>query len=140
MIITSLPSPETVNALLKVYFDTYEKIYPLFASDDIWREVSEFWENPQDADDAWLSQLYMMLALACQSVTCWAGQSEDYLDAAGAAFQRSPFMSAPKLSTLRTLCMMAIAKQSELITMDDYTSLWVLMGYVVRTAMGKCLS
>ncbi|KAI9738423.1 MAG: hypothetical protein M1834_008926 [Cirrosporium novae-zelandiae] len=148
LVLQFLPNRATVEMLVENYMNTFERTHRLFHPSTFRAELSKFWDNQEETSDAWLSQLLMMLSLSCQSAPQSAfdgldddrtGLAEKCLDAAEATFKRSPFMTYPDVAVVRTLCMMAVAKAMDIVTLDDSGSLWMLMGFIVRLAMSMSL-
>jgi hypothetical protein len=144
-----LPPKPFTEKLVEQYLSTFEKNYPLLDRDEFKDELVIFWSCPDTVDDAWLAQLYMMLALACYANPSLPPQEVEFnfafssarcVDGAEAALLRKgSFMTKPDLTTLRVLSLLAIAKQLDIVTLDDSDGSWVFMGFVMRIAMSMCL-
>lgn len=141
-ILTSLPEEHLIKTYTDSYLNSFERTHRLLHGPTFRKELQDFLQNPDDVDIAWLSQLFMMLALGYQGTRgVESGNREDltivdiYLDGAEACLLLSPFMWRPTLTVLRTLCMMVIAKQIDIVSMDDPDALWTLIGMVVRLAI-----
>lgn len=143
-IIDSLPPRHIVEALVKCYFQSCEITHRLFHPLQFWDEMHAFWSNPNQVLDGWLAQLCMILALGCQTAPEYLFQNtarsasewtDVFLEGAQLCFGRSPFMSMPNLTTIRTLCLMVMAKMLELIKGSTPSEVVFLMGFVTRLAM-----
>jgi hypothetical protein len=144
-----LPPKPFTEKLIEQYLSSFERIFPLLDLDEFWVELAAFWTCPDGVDDAWLAQLYMMLALACYANPNLQSQEVDFdfvcpsprcVDGAEAALLRKgSFMTKPDLTTLRVLSLIAIAKQMDIVTLDDSDGAWIFMGFVMRIAMSMCL-
>jgi hypothetical protein len=144
-----MPPKSITEELIKRYLDTFEKNYPLLEPDEFGAELINFWTCPEAVDDAWLAQLYMMLALACYASPDLSFREAEFdseslssrcVDGAEAALlRRGHFMTKPDLTTLRVLALLAIGKQMDIVTLDDSDGAWIFMGFVMRVAMSMCL-
>lgn len=99
-------------------------------------------------EDAWLSQLFIVLALGCQTapecVLHCTGRSssqwsESLLEVAQLCFRKVPYMVAPTLTTVRTLCMMVLAEMLGLVKGTSSTQIVSLMGFLSRQALAMQL-
>ena len=149
--LAELPERATVEALVNCYLVTFDKLFPLLDPPAFQREVAEFYQNPSGVRNEWLAQLYMVLALACYASPACSlesypggieGLSGQLLNGAEAAFTQTSFLLNPchrQFTTTRVLCMIAIAKQLDIMTHNDSDTCWQYMGLVVRLAMGLWL-
>lgn len=142
-ILSFLPEKGLLVALVESYMITFEVIHPLLSPLDFKQQL-EHLRSDSTPSISWLAQLYMMLALGgnaiSQQVLDQHGKTRDgligsCLDGAEAAFLRTPFASKPDLNALQALCMIAIAKQIDLITNNDSDGLWSFMGFVIGLAI-----
>ncbi|KAF2427390.1 hypothetical protein EJ08DRAFT_699617 [Tothia fuscella] len=144
-----LPDRQLAEQLIDSYSNTFDRSFPLLDPDDFRAELTNFWVRPDTVSDAWLSQLYMILALGCYSspnisfqdvVGGASGLAERFIDGAEMNFMaRNHFMTKPDLTSLRVLCLLCIGKQMDMITLDDSDGAWVFMGFVMRIGMSMCL-
>ncbi|KAL1961978.1 hypothetical protein VTN77DRAFT_713 [Rasamsonia byssochlamydoides] len=148
LILKRLPSRHAVEALVANYMHTFEKIYRLLHPPTFQEELSRFWQNPTQESDAWISQLFIILSLSCQSapqhVMDAAGSSRGrlvstFLESSEVILMHSSFLDFPDLTVIRTLCMMAIAKDLDIATVKASGGLWALLGLIVRLAMSISL-
>ncbi|KLU84048.1 hypothetical protein MAPG_03094 [Magnaporthiopsis poae ATCC 64411] len=142
-VLNSLPPRAIADALLCNYMTTFEKTHRMLHPAQFHQELEEFWADRESVLDGWLAQLCAMMALGCQSAaeelfdgtgntaTQW---TEVLLDGAQTSLCRSPFMLMPNLTTIRTMCMMAICKMMGLRGTDP-RQVASLMALVVRLAM-----
>ncbi|KIH95144.1 hypothetical protein SPBR_03523 [Sporothrix brasiliensis 5110] len=121
-ILASLPSDDVVDTLVNHYLDSFGATHCLFHPAQLRYEVQQFYDARSEVSDEWLAQLCMILALGAESLPdslfSGSGQSSTewsniFLNAAQASFGRSSYMVAPTLCTVRTLCMMLLAKLVE---------------------------
>jgi len=144
----SLPSKALAEALVSHYLVTIDKLYPLLDPVRIKQELQEFWNDPGSVSDAWLAQLYMILALSCYSkpVSLFEGVDdtpsallERCLEAAEACYTtRSAYFKRTNYTDLRILCMIVIAKMVDVLPEPD--TVWTFVGLVVRMAMAMHLN
>ncbi|KAK1755092.1 hypothetical protein QBC47DRAFT_382728 [Echria macrotheca] len=143
-VLEGFPPPQVVSTLIQSYFSTFESTHRLVYRQEFADELNAFWINNAQLSEEWLAQFSMMLALGCQAAPGRALAStgrtvEDwtdmFLDAAQFFLGRSPYFAAPTLTTLRTLCLAAIARMMEIVKGGDMSHLVVLMGYVSRLAL-----
>lgn len=132
-----LPPRDVVEAFVNNYLHTFETTHRLLHIPTFNDEMRQFWENPGSVSNAWLAQLLMMLALGCPR-----GQREKdigavdtFLDLAEAYLNSTPFMYKPNLEILRTMCMMVLAKQIDIVAFDDSDAVWSFLGLIVRLAI-----
>lgn len=140
-----LPPRALAEQLVENYLNTYETIHPLLDIPSFRDEFFRLWTQPESVTDAWLVQVYLMIALSCYSaydisfagvVGGHTGLSERCVDGAEAAMMaRGLFVTKPDLTILRAFCMLLIAKRIDIITLDDLGSQWSLLGFVQRVAM-----
>ncbi|TPX06995.1 uncharacterized protein E0L32_011063 [Thyridium curvatum] len=142
-IVDSLPPRHIVEALVSSYMNSIELTHGLLHPLLIQNELDYFWKNRHGVLDGWLAQLLMMLALGAQSMPDYildgAGRSKSqwtdfFLESAQISLSRSPFMAAPDITTVRTLCMMVIAQMTELRG-GDPNQLTCAMGFTTRMAI-----
>ncbi|ROV99924.1 hypothetical protein VMCG_06160 [Cytospora schulzeri] len=148
-ILEHLPPRTLVLDLVDNYMATYEKSHRLLHPAQFQRELLDFYAAPEDAPANWVAQLLMMLALSTKSApqrlvdmlekSTRDSISRNFLQWAEAFLRRSPYVNLPDLCTVRTLCMMAIAKGLDVDTPAHSRGLWGLVGFVVRLAMTMVL-
>lgn len=147
-ILESLPPPQVVTGLVQAYFDTFETTHRLLHHLEFAEELNTLWINNNQLSEAWLAQLCMVLALGCQAaaspVLASTGHSPEdwtdiFLDAAQFFFSQSQYFTAPTLTTLRTLCLAAMARMMEIDKGAESKQLVYLMGLVTRMAMAMNL-
>jgi hypothetical protein len=107
------------------------------------REVSCFWEQPAEASDSWLAMFTALLYLGCevlQSVTAESDQtmkvtSAQLIEASRGFLHRTSFMVYPDLDTIRTLCLVVVAKQTSHMSCEAMDSAWCLTGLITRLGL-----
>lgn len=142
-IVQSLPPRQVVEALVTCYFQSCEVTHRLFHPLQFWDELHAFWSSRDNVSDGWLAQLLMMLAIGCQSAPDYlfqnTGRSQSqwtdaFLQGAQICFGRSAYMASPNLTTVRTLCLMVMAKMLEIVKGSTSVQIVALMGFVTRMA------
>ncbi|KAL1968242.1 hypothetical protein VTN77DRAFT_2077 [Rasamsonia byssochlamydoides] len=144
-ILTYVPDRTTTVSLIENYLQTIERTHPLLHVPTFWDELSRFWANPAAVDDGWLAQLLVMLALGYEAsegddqVSTSKDTEEEvlhkFLRGAETCLKSTPFLFVPNLTTLRTLCMMVLAKRTTASSCLELDSCGPLMATVVRLAM-----
>jgi hypothetical protein len=140
-IISILPSRDIVESFVDNYILTFEGTHRLLHIPTFKTELARFWEVPQGVEDDWLAQLFIILALGCPR-----GRREEdaslvdmFLDGAETYLSRTPFLYKPNMTTLRTMCMMVIAKHIDIVSIDDSDAGWSFLGLILRLAMASGL-
>lgn len=132
-----------VEALVSCYFQSCEVTHRLFHPVQFWDELHAFYNGTEQIQDAWLAQLFMVLALGCQTVPDYvlhptgkthSQLTEAFLEGAQICFGRSPYIAAPNLTSVRTLCLMVLAELLELVRGTSSTQIVSLMGFLTRLA------
>ncbi len=134
---------ETHRARHKTYVDAYLALYqplhPILDPPRFLAEMARFWDNPADTHVNWLAEMLMVLALGSFAIESRGGRDPgstvELCMAAEACLARTPFMLRPTVSTMRTLCLMLLAKQVINGTCWSFDSCWALLGVVVRLAV-----
>jgi hypothetical protein len=138
-----LPPREVADALIRRYLDTIEKAHHFFHTPTFEAELQHFWEQPDDAEDSWLSMLFVILSLGCEAHNIisinTADMATNFLDAAQGFLHRTPFMAHPNLDTIRTLCLMVLAKKTWHMSCNVMDASWCLTGIIVRLAISMGL-
>lgn len=147
-LVAQLPPRQVVEALVTCYFQSCEVTHRLFQPLQFWDELSSFWNSPNQVSDGWLAQLLMVLAIGCQNAPDYlignTGRSQSqwidvFLEGAQISFGRSPYMTSPNLTTVRTLCLMVLARMLEIVKGSTSSQIVSLMGFVTRLAMSMQL-
>lgn len=144
-ILSYIPDRSTTESLVQKYIDTIERTYRLLHIPTFKDELSRFWANPTAVEDEWLAQLCMILALGYHASNVKL-QSPIYNDVdrtmldrffsgAEASLKRTSFMFIPTITTIRTLCIMVIAKQVIASSCHELDSCAPLMAMIVRLSM-----
>ncbi len=102
--------------------------------------VDKFWNDPKSIEVSWLASFLMVLALGSFAVTREPDPTAEFCMAAEACLSKTPFMALPDISTIRTLCLIVLAKQTVNATCQTFDSCWALLGIVMRAAVGMDLN
>ncbi|UNI19535.1 hypothetical protein JDV02_005715 [Purpureocillium takamizusanense] len=144
------PSLEPVRQLLEThrarhelyvdaYLALYQPLHPVIDTPRFLTETARFWDDPSGTHVGWLAEMLMVMALGCFAVESRGGRDPEstveLCMAAEACLARTPFMLRPTVSTMRTLCLMLLAKQVINGTCWSFDSCWALLGVVVRLAV-----
>jgi hypothetical protein len=142
-VIQSIPPQQVVHRLVRAHLQAFEPIYRLFHPPQLEEELNAFWADNTSCAEEWLAQLFMVLALGSHTTpepilrgtgplmeSCTAR----FLDAAQFCFSRSPYLSAPTLTSVRILCLTVIARLLE-VKGAETSQLLSLTGFLTRTAM-----
>lgn len=143
-VLRSFPPNHVIDVLVGNYLNTFGATHYLFHPSQL------HYDFDTAVSDEWLAEFCMVLGLGAetapeylfaglaQSATAWVST---FMSAAQASFGRSLYMTAPSLSTVRTLCMMVIAKLAEVPGSGGssggnwtYAPLVSLMALTVQTA------
>jgi len=141
-----LPPKMVVDMLTDHYFLAVDKLFPLLDTLTFKEELESFWNEPDSVSDAWLAQLYLILALSCYSSPASslegipggpAAFAKRCIDAAEVTFSTRSFMKRTDLTDIRVLCLIAICKMSDLTPESD--NVWTFVGLVTRLGMAMYL-
>jgi hypothetical protein len=134
--VTRLIDSERVNC--QKYIDTYVELLdcvnPIIDTIQFARELEHYWRDPQAFNLCWLSQLLMVMGLGCFSLSEESHVATELMMAAEACLMQTPFMFRPTILTLRTMCLMVVAKQVCNATCWSVDSCWSLLGLLIRMA------
>jgi hypothetical protein len=137
---------ETIRALLKrtdssakdylnSYLNTIEPLYPVLHGQPVTHEVEQVRAKSPSVNLSWLAQYLMVLGLGCFASSGNKEPSMDFYLAAEACLNQTPFSFRPNMYTLRTLCLMMIAKQAISTNCWAVDSCWALVGLIVRLSL-----
>ncbi|KAM7197794.1 Fungal specific transcription factor domain containing protein [Naviculisporaceae sp. PSN 640] len=143
-VISTFPSRKLVETLAQCYFAAFEPTHRLINQQEFAYELNSFWMDHTQTSDVWLTQLCMMLALGCRAapneVFRGSGRSaEDWtdtlLDSAQYFYGGRLSSLTPTLTTMRSLCLLIIARTMDIVKGSTVAQLESLMGMTVRLAM-----
>ncbi|OAQ65466.1 C6 transcription factor [Pochonia chlamydosporia 170] len=123
------------DRFINSYMNIYQIVHPIIDEEQFRDRVSAYWDDPSSVDVAWLSQFLMVLALGQLIVTKRTAPTVELCMAAEACLAKTPFMLRPNISTMRTMCLMVLAKLTTNATCWSFDACWNLLGFVVRLAI-----
>lgn len=137
-----LPDRETMEYLIRLYFDTSETMYRILHRPSFWKEYGMFWDNPQSANPAFI--VLMLLMMAVVSCTSQKGKSM-YVGDSAVGRERAVWWievcdlwlerHSKKhifLAIWQARCLLMLAK---LVNVVKKKQLWTQAGTLVREAM-----
>ncbi|KEY66262.1 hypothetical protein S7711_09188 [Stachybotrys chartarum IBT 7711] len=119
---------------IDVYCQLLDTVNPIIDQAQFKREVEQYWADPHSFNLCWLSQFLMVLGLGAFAMSEESHAATELMMASEACLMQTPFMFRPTLLTLKTLTLMAIAKQVCNATCWSIDSCWSIMGLLVRMA------
>ncbi|KAL4871146.1 hypothetical protein BDV12DRAFT_164853 [Aspergillus spectabilis] len=143
-LLSSIPSRDVADAFVEHYLDIIEPSHQILDVPSFREEVKGFWDKPSTVTDGWLSQLFVILALGCQlyNTSKSSTQHTDFgilparlFDTAQVCLQRTAFMIRPEVTSIRTLCLFVIFKQTKGMICIESDALWPATGLIVRLAI-----
>lgn len=116
------------------YLHVFHSIHPIVNTTELQSRIDSFWIEASSDDPAWLAEFCMVLALGSFEATRDPEIAQEFCLAAEACLSKTAFMVLPSISTLRTMCLMIMAKEMGNGTCWVLDSCWTLMGFIVRQA------
>lgn len=141
-LLSLLPNRETVDSLVRLYFDTAETIYRVLHGPSFWEEYEMFWANYPSTKPAFTILLLLMMAtmscitdkehqtyigesaLARERAVLWIEVSEWWLDHHS---QKNIYLAIWQIR-----CLLVLAKQVNVVKKKRT---WTVAGTLVREAM-----
>ncbi|PKS11172.1 hypothetical protein jhhlp_002933 [Lomentospora prolificans] len=120
------------------YFRIFEALHPVFDVDSPGHDVVPFDASTPPSSIGELVQLaqyLVVLGLGCSATLGTQSHSANYYLAAEACLMKTPFMFRPTLATVRTLCLMVMAKRVANATCWAIDASWSLAGLMLRLAV-----
>ncbi|KAL6900064.1 hypothetical protein GGI43DRAFT_427788 [Trichoderma evansii] len=127
---------ERYQSYIDGYIALYQPSFPIINIAIFSSLTEKFWNDPRSTDVAWLASFLMVLALGCFAVTRDKHSATELCMAAEACLSKTHFMVRPDILSVRTLCLMVLAKQTLNATCRTFDSCWTLLGIVTRAATG----
>jgi hypothetical protein len=128
--------------LIGVYMNTIERTHPMLHPPTFYEELNRFWEDPVAVEDDWLAQLLVMLGLShhmSRGVNITSDEEailKKYFRGAETCLKNTIFLIAPNLVSLRTLCMMVLARRILASSCLELDACGPLMAIIMRMAIG----
>jgi hypothetical protein len=119
---------------IDVYLELLDSVNPVLDVPEFTRELEQYWLDPHAFNLCWLSQLLMVMGLGCFASSEESNVATELMMAAEACLVQTPFMFRPTLLTLKTMCLMVVAKQVCNATCWSVDSCWSLLGLLIRMA------
>jgi hypothetical protein len=141
-VLSFIPDRPTVMFLIGVYMNTIERTHPLLHPPTFYEELNRFWEDPAAVEDDWLAQLLVMLGLShhmSRGVNITSDEEatlKKYFRGAETCLKSTIFLIAPNLVSLRTLCMMVLARRILASSCLELDACGPLMAVIMRSAIG----
>lgn len=120
---------------LNCYFEIFDYANPVVDRATVISELINYWEDPIEVTPCWLSHILMALGLGCFAATNESPLATEFMMAAEACLMQTSFMFRPTVFSLKTLCLIIIAKQICNPNCWAQDSCWTLMGILTRTAV-----
>ncbi|KAL3485341.1 hypothetical protein BJX62DRAFT_247585 [Aspergillus germanicus] len=143
-LLSYMPPRDVVEMFISHYLDVIEPSHQILHLPSFRAELATFWDRLGTVDDGWLALFFAILALGCQLHEPAQPATRDdgfqalpsrLFDAAQAFLQRTPFMIRPDLTSIRTLCLFVIYRQTRGAVCIEFTALWPVTGLIVRLAI-----
>ncbi|KAI9149574.1 Transcription factor asR3 [Paramyrothecium foliicola] len=123
-----------IQKYINVYIELLDCVNPVIDIPQFHRDLEQYWQDPHAFNLCWLSQLLMVMGLGCFVSTNESHAATELMMAAEACLMQTPFMFRPTMLTLKTMCLMVVAKQVCNATCWAIDSCWSLLGLLVRMA------
>ncbi|KAL3478299.1 hypothetical protein BJX99DRAFT_256624 [Aspergillus californicus] len=137
-LLSKLPPRALADLFVQHYLDVIEPSHQILHVQTFKTEVEAFWDRPSTADDGWLAQFFAVMSLGCQLYSTSQPPQiipSHLFDAAQVFLQRTPFMIRPDLSSIRTLCLFVIFRQTKGMLCIESAALWPATGLILRLAV-----
>lgn len=137
-----LPGRETVDRLVRLYFDTFESVYRILHAPTFWTEYQGFWEDPQVARPAFVVIVLLLIAavncVAVREQPTYIGDSATaresailWIEACDMWLQRQS-QKHVYLAIWQIRCLVLLAKLSNTVKKKRA---WTSAGSLLRQAM-----
>lgn len=119
---------------IEEYCNVFHTVHPIINVSEIQTMISMTSDELQDVEISLLAEFCAILALGATTATRDFELATEMFLAAEACLSKTPFMVRPSLNTLRTMCLMLIAKQMANATCWTVDGCWTLLGLISRQA------
>lgn len=130
-----LAERDNCQRYLNAYFEIFDHANPVVDRNAIVSELATYWRDPNEATLCWLSHILMALGLGCFASANESPVAIEFMMAAEACLMQTSFMFQSTLFSLKTLCLMIVAKQVCNPNCWAQDSCWTLMGILTRAAI-----
>jgi hypothetical protein len=133
-----MPSRETADRLVQIYFGTFESTYRILHRGFFYREYEQYWKDPMAAKDSFTLKLLLVLAIGTAFYDDAASGNALRSLAPQWIYAAQAWLSAPhqkarlNLVGLEVQCLLILARQSHSLENDF---LWTSVGTLMRNAM-----
>ncbi|KAL4935995.1 hypothetical protein BDV06DRAFT_217016 [Aspergillus oleicola] len=138
-LLSYIPPRHIADLFVKQYLETIEPSHHILDVHSFKEELENFWNRLSAVDDEWLAQLFVILALGSKlrdapSNAIGIAPSQLF-EAAQVCLQRTSFMIRPQMTSIRTMCLFVIYKQTQSASCVECDALWPATGLIVRLAI-----
>ncbi|KAH7118631.1 hypothetical protein B0J13DRAFT_196485 [Dactylonectria estremocensis] len=123
------------QSFIDQYMHMYQCIHPILNAPEFMDQAQQFWDEPCMMDISWLAMYLMVLGLGSLTLNEDPALAKEFFMSAEACISKTPFTFRPTITSLRTLCLMVVAKQVHSMTCWAMDSCWSFMGTVMRLAL-----
>src|SRR6266516_2867709 len=137
-----LPGRETVDRLVRLYFETFETAYRILHVPTFWREYEGFWENPQAGKPSFTVTILLVMAVvncvSSREQATYIGDSASTREAAILWIESCDFWLQRQsqkhlyLAIWQIRCLLLLAKMSNTVKKKRT---WTAAGNLMRQAM-----
>lgn len=137
-----LPGRETVDHLVRLYFETFEAAYRILHAPTFWREYEGFWEDPQAGKSSFIVTILLVVAavncVSSREQTTYVGDSSSAREAAILWIEACDFWLQRQsqkhvyLAIWQIRCLLLLAKMSNTVKKKRT---WTSAGNLMRQAM-----
>ena len=148
-LLSELPPQKILETFIEQYLSTIDKLSNILYRPSFEPDLAQYWNGRQPPFNDWMAMFLMVLALGCQIYNATASTSglrtyyglpSELLHGAAVYLKRTPFLYRPTMNNIRTLCLMAIAKQIYVTSCAASDTCWPFVGMIVRLAIGMGLN
>jgi hypothetical protein len=137
-----LPSRETVDQLVRLYFDNFGPLYPIIHGPSFWKEYHMYWQDQEAAEPSFIIVIFLMMAavsclslreqptyigdsaIAREQAVVWIETSDKWLSSHS---QKNIYLAIWQIR-----CLLVMAKQVNIVKKKRT---WTTAGNMVREAM-----
>jgi len=131
----TIPPKDTALRLVDAYFRTFETVYRILHRPSFWGSYGQYWENPEDADPAFVVQLQLCMAIGTcfqDDVVASRRSAAQWIHEAQVWLVSPPNKSLVSFAGLQVMCLLHLARETCGVGSD---LAWISSGSLLRTAM-----